>query len=98
MTYYRHKPTVVSAFKWTGEAQADLPEWIGMAITDGRIDLIATSASMPVYAEVHTLEGRMMCNPGDWIVRGVEGELYPVKPSVFNAAYEPVEEFNYANQ
>lgn len=26
--------------------------------------------------------------PGDWIIRGVKGELYPCKPDIFEATYE----------
>ena len=38
---------------------------------------------------VHTLEGDMAAHVGDWIVKGVEGEFYPVKGSIFHATYEP---------
>lgn len=41
---------------------------------------------------IQTLEGTMAANPGDWIIRGVQGEFYPCKPDVFAATYEPVEE------
>jgi hypothetical protein len=37
-----------------------------------------------------TLEGSMSAQPGDWIVKGIKGELYPVKPDIFKATYEPV--------
>ena len=43
-------------------------------------------------AFIDTLEGRMRANVGDWIIRGVKGELYPCKPDIFAATYEPVEE------
>ncbi len=33
----------------------------------------------------------MTAAPGYWIVRGVAGELYPVRPDIFDATYEPVE-------
>jgi hypothetical protein len=33
----------------------------------------------------------MTANLGDWIVRGVKNECYPVKPDIFEATYEPVE-------
>lgn len=36
---------------------------------------------------IRTLEGRMKANPGDWIIRGTEGEFYPCKPSVFERKY-----------
>lgn len=41
---------------------------------------------------IHTLEGDMTANPGDWIVTGVNGERYPVKPDIFEKSYERVDE------
>jgi hypothetical protein len=38
---------------------------------------------------IGTLEGNMVASPGDWIIRGVKGELYPCKPDIFAATYEP---------
>jgi hypothetical protein len=29
--------------------------------------------------------------PGDWIIRGVQGEFYPCKPDIFAAIYEPAD-------
>ena len=34
----------------------------------------------------------MFAHPGDWIIRGVKGELYPCKDDVFQATYERVDE------
>lgn len=42
--------------------------------------------------EIHTLEGVMTANPGDWIIRGIKGELYPCKDDIFRATYELVKE------
>jgi hypothetical protein len=41
---------------------------------------------------IYTLEGRHRAEVGDWIIRGVAGELYPCKPDIFDQTYEPVEE------
>ena len=41
---------------------------------------------------IHTLEGDHKANIGDWIIRGVKGELYPCKPDIFEQTYEEVEE------
>ena len=81
---YRKRPMVVEAEKWMGdwyESGADkAPEWVkkalasGTLVFDGQGDLF-----------VDTLEGRMLVNIGDYIVKGVMGELYPCKPDVFNA-------------
>ena len=40
---------------------------------------------------IATLEGNMTCSYGDYIIRGVKGELYPCKPDIFAATYEPAE-------
>lgn len=37
---------------------------------------------------IDTLEGRMRADIGDWIVTGVDGEQYPVKPDIFEKTYE----------
>lgn len=39
---------------------------------------------------IPTLEGLMIAAEGDWIIRGVQGELYPCKPDIFEATYELV--------
>jgi hypothetical protein len=42
--------------------------------------------------EVYTLEGIMIGNPGDWLITGVNGELYPCKNDIFEKTYEKVED------
>ena len=44
----------------------------------------------PFGIAIQTLEGVMVASPGDWIIRGVQGEFYPCKPDIFEATYEPV--------
>lgn len=39
---------------------------------------------------INTPEGQMKAAPGDWIIRGVKGEFYPIKSDVFEATYEAV--------
>lgn len=38
--------------------------------------------------EIKTLEGIMTANIGDWIVRGIKGEFWPVKEGLFWKYYE----------
>ncbi|WP_346893545.1 hypothetical protein [Clostridium sp. UBA871] len=40
---------------------------------------------------IHTLEGDMKAEVGDWIIKGVNGELYPCKPDIFKKTYDPIE-------
>ena len=39
---------------------------------------------------IPTLEGEMTASRRDWIIRGIAGEIYPCKPDIFEATYEPV--------
>jgi len=43
---------------------------------------------------VHTLEGDMVAQKGDYIVKGIRGEFYPVKPDIFEKTYEETNELN----
>ena len=90
MGKYRKKPVVIEAFKWTGGPdQIEDPEWIVDAITAERV--FFTNVGTP-NAKMHigTLEGVMTADPGDFIILGVAGEIYPCKPEIFEATYEAV--------
>ena len=83
MAAYRNKPIVIEAFKWTGGPdQAEDPVWIVDAIKAGNI--MFNGEGMHIL----TLEGVMLAQPGDWIIQGVKGEIYPCKPDIFEATYE----------
>lgn len=66
-------------------APADNPgsAWPGYA--SGAADL----SKEPDVLVIGTLEGNHTANVGDWIIRGVKGELYPCKPGIFVLTYEP---------
>ena len=44
------------------------------------------------YWIINTLEGEMKAKYGDYLVRGIEGEYYPVKKSIFEKSYEEVKD------
>lgn len=81
---YKKKPVTIDAYQLSSEAP--LPEWMECAFTAGRIDRVGNRFV------VDTLEGTMVADADDYIIMGVEGELYPCKPSIFEATYEKVEE------
>ena len=91
---YRKKPVTIDAIQWTGE---NLHEVI--CFTDGPPDIKSDHAGMrweeykALVArdglKIFTLEGVMNASPGDWIIRGIKGELYPCKPDIFELTYEP---------
>lgn len=53
------------------------------------VEIEAYQTDEEVYIE--TLEGVLKADKGDWIIKGVKGELYPCKPDVFKMTYEKVE-------
>lgn len=90
MAKYRKKPVVIEALrvppKWVDDNEpplglGELAVWLSDRCTwrmceDGGVD-------------IETLEGVMHATPGDWIIRGVNGEFYPCKPGIFAATYDP---------
>ena len=78
MAYYRKKPVIIEAFRY-GFDQA--PEWwlqtrMNQAYTVNEDTFIVT------------LEGDMKVGLGDWVIKGVQGELYPCKNDIFLKTYE----------
>jgi hypothetical protein len=41
---------------------------------------------------IKTLEGSLKVSDGDWIIKGIKGEFYPIKNDIFLETYEKVEE------
>lgn len=89
MTKYRKKPVVIEAFKWTGgHDQTEDPKWIVEAIENGTVDIKSTTDGLYLY--IKTLEGIMEASQGDYIIKGIQGEIYPCKPDIFEQTYELV--------
>jgi hypothetical protein len=83
MPKYRKKPVVVEAFRWLIDTA---PQWFRDK------DYLVYVVDPNPEAVIVTLEGDMRAKHGDYIIRGVEGEIYPCKPSIFEATYEAVDE------
>lgn len=81
---YRKKPVEVEAFQWQNPL-SDIPGWALEALQKGRIVDLGNG-----FATIATPEGPMLTNPGDWIICGVKGELYPCRPDIFAMTYEGV--------
>jgi hypothetical protein len=84
---FRKKPVVIEAMQHSTRG----------GLTDALVDFLGGEAARNIVWSyvagkiyITTLEGQMSAQPGDWIVKGIKGELYPVKPDIFKATYEPV--------
>lgn len=90
MTKYRKKPVVIDAWLFNNRSDNEPPNWL-RELEGTKIKVHATRYGNATFIYVHTLEGVMTALPGDWIIRGVQGEIYPCKPDIFEATYEKVE-------
>jgi len=87
MPKFRKKPVVIEAVQWTGTNRLEVARFIkNDALTIDDPLLLPGNAVL-----IETLEGTMRADKADWIIRGVKGEVYPCKPDIFAATYEPVE-------
>lgn len=88
---FRKRPVVVSAIQWTGDNEREIREWCGpsmfvsVAPEDRTDDPEITAEVLDVLHS--TWVG---VKTGQWIVRGVKGEFYPIDQAVLAETYEPV--------
>jgi hypothetical protein len=97
MARYRKKPVEVEAVFFDAYTSALGPApWndgghIWKWLIEGGADFeMRQEDPGPAYMLIHTLEGVMRADVGDYIIRGVKGEFYPCKPDIFEATYESV--------
>jgi len=83
---YRKKPVVIDAILFDASPQAAIDV----------CEMAGDSERLLTFDErgcvIKTLEGEMLANFGDYIIKGVQGELYPCKPDIFAKTYEPAGE------
>lgn len=90
MAKFRKKPVVIEAIQLRWDTWNEMYDFAGVGPLsenkpEGRLDGDKIAMAIP------TLEGVMMASENDWIIRGVNNELYPCKPDIFEKTYEPVE-------
>ena len=79
---YRKRPVVIEAFQLGIDS---IPDWFMDRVSASSIILHKLSA------HIHTVDGIMVADNGDYIIRGVRGEIYPCKFDIFKEIYEAVE-------
>ena len=90
MTTYRKKPVVIEAYQFNNRVTNTPPTWMRDAVTLDQITIIFTGSPNPSHMDIETLEGTMRANIGDWIIKGLKGELYPCRDDIFQLTYDPV--------
>lgn len=88
---FRKKPVVIEAVQWTGDNLYEVIEFTGRHESskdwtwEQYRDIVRKDG-----LKIFTLEGSMMASVGDWIIKGVKGEVYPCKPDIFEQTYENI--------
>ena len=77
---FRKKPIIVEAIQWTGKNPLEINVFVDMRLDRTRDN----------YLVIPTLEGDHYAKKKDWIVKGIKGEFYPVKPDIFEKTYEKI--------
>lgn len=92
---YRKKPVVIDAFQLNSRGLVG-EDWFWDAVSEGTIITYYFGKFHPedAYCDIKTLEGTMRANTGDYIIRGINGEIYPCKSDIFEKTYELVESEN----
>lgn len=80
---YRKLPIVIDAIQWDGSLEG--AQLIGQSFQG----VHAYVAANGIWLQITTLEGVMTAQAGDYIIKGIKGEVYPCKPDIFEATYEP---------
>lgn len=79
---FRKVPVEVEAILWTGHNRD------AVAVFIGDRDVFELDGEGRALVAIPTLEGVMVAEPGCWLIRGVEGEVYPCRGEIFTATYE----------
>ena len=91
MPKFRNKPVEIEAMQVLDDLRShiEIRKWATASVREG--DLIPVSiTAFDSHMVIHTLEGDMRADIGDWIIRGVQGEFYPCKPDIFALTYDEV--------
>ena len=78
--HYKKKPVIIKAIQYTKESYCECVKFCGLSFCGRTNDDII----------IETLEGKIKASLGDYIIKGVKGEVYPCKPDIFEMTYEEV--------
>ena len=95
MAKYRKKPIVIEATQWFKKGDHPLVRGTSYGEISDELGTSGCSKREPYWpwdkmGMIDTLEGKHAVTPGDWIITGVQGEVYPCRPDIFEATYEVV--------
>ena len=93
---YRKKPVVIEAWEFTMDSLKDV--YSGVRRYQNDIKLVSQYGGEVLYLEIKTLEGTMRAELGDYIIKDIQGELYPCKHDIFEATYSLIRKETIADK
>jgi hypothetical protein len=82
---FRKRPVEVEAIQWTGDNLAEVQEFTGGLF---RTIVSVTDFTAQVHDKLH--DTWVDLKTGQWVIRGVLGEFYPIDERVLADTYERV--------
>ena len=98
MSKYMKKPIVIEAIQWTKENDVELEHWLSKEKSveleiDDHLYVAGVGTPYINKIQIKTLEGTMEASYGDYIIKGINGEIYPCKPDIFEKTYEQPKQY-----
>lgn len=89
---FRKKPVVIEAIQWAGDNLREVIEFTGRHESAkewswAHFEEVVANNGLKIF----TLEGSLKASVGDWIIKGIQGEIYPCKSEIFEATYDRVQ-------
>jgi len=93
MPFFTKKPVTIEAVQYVRYNVDEVCDFVsagGQLVRLGHVDP-ASGVELHILTLEDGINGeaRHVASPGDWIIKGVKGEFYPVKPDIFEATYDP---------
>lgn len=88
---FKKKPVVIEAFQMTKERQfdnTDWPPWLHEA-WNKHMETVGALYREDGLMMIQTMEGNLVVKEDNWIIQGVQGEIYPCDPVIFGQTYDP---------
>ncbi len=93
-TRFRKRPVEVEAVQWTGDNADEVKAFVGLR-DNGESRFLLPSEITGVWEDAHVYDELhdtwVTVYVGQWVVKGVRGEFYPIDQTVLDETYEPVE-------
>jgi len=88
---YKKLPVVVEALQLRWDTWCDMCDFIDVGALSSGKPCGEMLSGLRVGLSIPTLEGVMTAEQGDYIIKGIRGEIYPVKEDIFKQTYEEVD-------